>query len=516
MRSALCLALIVSLIGFSLLLRVPFVSNLIMGEEGSHAYLVVGAKPVINSTAPQIVWEASDAFPNSYAYANLIARFDGKDVLGFMARNLMAYEFLDKGARRINQLLPVCPDTSVRCLSISSRLPFLVLFELGLLIGLIAVSRSFAFERPRTLALQVLAIAYLVSAPLIVGASIQPQIDGALGVLIVLSSAAMLLTADSSSSKGRLVAGFAAGVVGALVKNEWAISLSAATIFVTLVSLMAFIRTAAPERDPGGMRRALGFCLSVLLGIGVCQLLLFAYEPQAFLAGLSMIRQVAGDSRQSMVETLRHNWPLIYPVVAACVVLAGALSMRPLRYCVEKPSLAIVSTWALAIVAGYVLSGNLGDGFPRYYTPPAMLAALALTLLIPSLDVRRIVWLGSAAILTIGVLANLTDVVQSYRHRLSISAGRGQSLDATQRRYERDAQVARSQGATVMEGSAIGIYFHDIDWITSEAGLEGSIDMMRRFRPGPEAKLYVPELYLGWCKPELSQFVIGCPGSRAR
>jgi hypothetical protein len=516
MRAVLCSAIILALIAFSVSLRAPFLSNLLVGEEGSHAYLVVGPKPVINSTDPSIVWGVTDVFPNSHAYANFVGRMDGKDILVFMARNLMAYELLDKGARQINRMLPLCRDRSMRCLSISSRLPFLVLFELGLLIGLIAVRKSFAFDRPATLVVQLLLVAYLLSAPLLVAASIQPQLDGALGVLIVLSSAALLVSSDSLPPRARLLAGCAAGAVGALVKNEWAISLAASTVFVALVSFAVLLRTPPPARNTAAIRRAFAFCLAVLIGIFLCQFLLFVYEPQAFLAGLSIIRNVAGDARFSIAEALRSNWPLIQPVVIACIGMAGLLAVRPFRYCVERPSVAIVSIWAIAIVAGYVYSGSLGDGFPRHYSPPAMLAALALTLLAGDISFGRIAGIGAAVVLATGIGFNMADSVRSYRHHQALGPGRGQLLDVIQRRYERDADVWRRDGATILESSAIGIYFSDVDWVTSENDLAGSIDMVRRYGANREAKVYVPEPYSSWCRPDLLQYAIGCPDGTAR
>ncbi|HUI96055.1 MAG TPA: hypothetical protein VLX44_09905 [Xanthobacteraceae bacterium] len=513
-RVVICSAIIVASIAFSLSFRLPFLTNLLAGEEGSHAYLVVGPKPVINSTDPSIWLGVSDVFPGSHAYANFVGRLGGRDLLVFMARNLMAYEFLDKGARQINRLLPPCRDLSMRCISVSARLPFLVLFEFGLLVGLLAIRKSFAIDRPRTLAIQLLAIAYLVSAPLVVAASVQPQIDGALGVLVVLSSSAILLQADSLPFRGRVLAAFAAGAVGSLVKNEWALALAASTLSATLIAVAASFRTSLQRPNTPTRSQMLGFCLAVLTGIAVCQYLLYLFEPQAFLAGLSIIAHVAGGSNSSIVETLRHNWSLIYPVFIACAGVAGLLSMRLARYCIERPSLAIVSFWAIAVVAGYTYSGGLGDGFPRYYSPPAMLAAVALTLLISDITVGRVAWAAAAA-LTIGIYVNASSAVRSYRHHLAIGTWRGESLDVMQRGYEKDAEVARATGATVMESSAIGIYFHDIDWITSENRVEGSIDALRYFRPDREPKLYVPEMFVSWCVPKLSRYLIGCPDRSA-
>src|SRR5690242_4839530 len=71
---------------------------------------------------------------------------------------------------------------------------------------------------------------------------------------------------------------------------------------------------------------------------------------------------------------------------------------------------------------------------------------------------------------------NTAASVQFYRYHRSIGTGRGQSLEAIRKSYETDVEAARTTGATVMEGSALGIYFPRVEWTTAENGLQGSID----------------------------------------
>ena len=260
------------------------------------------------------------------------------------------------------------------------------------------------------------------------------------------------------------------------------------------------------------MWQAFGFCVAILSGISLCQLLLFMYEPFGFLSGLGYMNQIAGNGDLSIFDNVRANWPVIYPVIIACAGVGCLLLMRFPQCCIEQPSIVLVSVWAIVITAGYIYSGQPGDGFPRYFCPPAMLAALVLPLLIAHSKIWRVVSLSAIAALTYGVYVNTDDLVHSFVYRLSIGTGRLSSLDAVEARYAMDAEVSRERGATAMEGSAIGIYFRDIDWVTSEDGLQGSIHEVRRLLRNREPLVYVPEPYRAWCSADVAKYTIGCPG----
>jgi len=221
--------------------RLPFLSNVLIGEEGTHAYLVLGPRPVING---------DDAL--------FLARLDGKDILLFVDRNVLIYQFLDVVGRGIGQILPSCREFTMACVSLHARFPFLAIFLGGLAVAFLGVRRHLAFDRPWMLAAQMLVFLYLCTTPLLVGGSIQPQIDGALGVLIVATAAALLLSVQEHDKTYRTVAAaFLAGMAGALGKNEWAIALaaSAGTVIVLLAGLTLI---AQPEhRDWNSLRRGL-------------------------------------------------------------------------------------------------------------------------------------------------------------------------------------------------------------------------------------------------------------------
>ncbi len=452
--------------------RLPFLSNVLVGEEGTHAYLVLGPHPVIV--------DDNDGF---------IARVDGKDILESLQRSVLLYQFLDIVARQFGLLLPPCRDDSIACISLHGRAPFLAVFLAGLLAALFAVRRYLAFDRPWTLAVQLLIFFYILCAPLVVGGSIQPQIDGALGVLIVTSSAALLLSSKEHPVPYCYLAAFAGGLVGALGKNEWAIALAGSAVALALLSAGLTLASAPNQRDWKAVRQGRALCIAILTGIIICQWLLYLHSPSAFIAGLDVMLRI-NAMRLSIIELVRDSWNLLYPVFLACGMMLVLIAIRLKQYCLKQPSVVIVAGWAAIIVVGYVYSGWTGDGFERYYCPPALLAAIALIYLVGDLHYSRGILCAASAALVLGIGANGMSLLRSYSHGLTITSLPGSSLAAIESRYTKLA--SRYTGVPIFESSAIGIYYKNIDFVARDVGVEGAKSMLQRLRPERPPELMVP------------------------
>lgn len=453
--------------------RLPFLSNVLVGEEGTHAYLVMGPRPVISG---------DDAL--------FLARLDGKDILLFVDRNVLIYQFLDVVGRGIGQLLPSCGEFAIACVSFHARFPFLVIFLGGLAVAFVGVRRHLAFDRPWVLAAQTLIFLYLCTTPLLVGGSIQPQIDGALGVLIFATAAALLLSVTEHDKLYRTVAAaFIAGMAGALGKNEWAIAL-AASAGAVIILLPALALIARPEqRDWNSVRRGLALCVSIIAGIAACQALLYLYSPRTFMAGIDVMFRIAG-LKLSIMDQIARSWDVVYPVYLASALSLIAIACRLRAYCLTQPALVILAGWAALTVIGYTYSGFSGDGFPRYFCPPAVLASIALVCLIPDFTLPRAAWAAASLLLVLGIAASSVSLWQSYSQRVAITSGRGSSLAATEFRY---ARLARAYaGIPIFEGAAIAIYYQNIDWIAHDLGIAGARSWLVKLRPNRPPELLEP------------------------
>lgn len=446
--------------------RVPFLSNILIGEEGTFAYLVLGQKPVIHGLD-----------------AALVGRIDGIDRLVFPEHNILMYEFLDIVGRGVGRVLPLCRDGSMECTTIEARAPFLALFLLGLAAAMLAVRKWFAFDRPLTLAIQLLVLLYVTSAPLIVGGSIQPQIDGALGVLVLATAAAFLLASDTPRSPARLVWASFAGIALVVGKNEWALALAGA-VFVVLVLAVVFTFNVRSRRwDFAAAAPTFGCCGIILLGVAAGQVLNYLYAPDAYAATFAVMERIDA-MKLSALDQLRRTWGLSYPVLLTCGVTLALIAPRLKHYCLHHPVVVIVAGWGAAIVVAYAYSGFSGDGFQRYYCPAGVLACIALMCVIRDLYLPRLLAAGAAFGLVVGIGLNSASLADSYRRAVSISSSPGTGLERVKNRY---AAFARAyNGIPLLEESPIGLYYRNIDWIALDMGEEGAVLFIRQVRPdGP-------------------------------
>src|SRR4051794_33089689 len=91
-RLAFAWAAVLTVFVAALLVRLPFVANPLLGEEGAFGRLVVGAKPV--------AWIVKRGFPEM-----LSGQLNGIEIFGPFQRNIMIYLTLDYPARWIGNVL---------------------------------------------------------------------------------------------------------------------------------------------------------------------------------------------------------------------------------------------------------------------------------------------------------------------------------------------------------------------------------------------------------------------------
>lgn len=453
-------------LGLTTLTRLPFLQNILVGEEGSFAYLVVGKSPVVHGL---------DAL--------LVGRIDGVDRLIFPEHNILMYHFIDTVGRFAGSAFALCDDGSQSCTTMQARLPFLLLFLSALAIGIVGLRRWFIHDRPLLLATQFLLLIYIASCPLLVGGSIQPQIDGSLGVLILNMSAAFLLSAGPQSKRPSLHLLFLSGFVTAAGKEEWALCLlGTLAVFLLLAGLVTF------KIDKGrydNIREAIRFIAPVSAGVLLGQGLVYLYAPDAYLAGLSVMHRVNAMGL-SVTGQLARTWNLSYPVFLMCTVVLIVIALRLLHYCVHRPGVVIIAGWAASIILGYTYSGFSGDGLQRYYCPAGILATTVLICLLQDLREHRF----AVAVLTVsllgGICLNVASLYSSYERGVSIASSPGLPLERVRRHYARLADEYR--GDPILDWSPIGVYYPRLDWVAADLGAEGALRFVKDLKPKSDVK----------------------------
>ncbi|MGO9744204.1 MAG: hypothetical protein ACLPN5_22310 [Roseiarcus sp.] len=439
------LAFAMGLLALVAAVRLPFLDDQLIGEEGIFAFLV--ANPTLTSRLSE------DGLPKL-----LVGNLDGVYALGAFQHAIGPYVFLER-----------VPGAAVRALAVLDRPPavrivivraaFLALYLIGAF-GLAWL----VCEAPASVPALPIAL-YGVTAPLAVGGSIQPQVDGGYGVMIAGIAASLLL---ARSERGRLARFLIAGVVVGLGRAEWAIAFAAAA--AATLALALFAGRAAAAKPSAAL--AIGLALGVAAS--------FAYAPQDYLGSFRVAGRVI--DRESPWTLALRDWRYLVPLLAMFGAVA-ALGFRGWRRHVgEEPGLAIVAGAGAAIFAGFAMSGWPGDGFPRYYAPALMLAAYAAARLALAPTPRRL-----ALALTVGfaggLVANAAYLIGSYEATTSIASGPGLPLSAFSERYAAGARRAAEDSALTLQPASIWLTYPKARFIGADMGYSGAAAYLREHYP---------------------------------
>lgn len=460
MKSAVLAAAFLALMA----LRAPFLSNVLIDEEGMFAHLVTGARPVVFARAQE---------------ALLVARIGGRDFMIPPEHPFGPYLFMNRVLRPLFGSA-VGAELSFAQRSRLARTPFLAAFGAGLLMVFAAASLLRRTEEWTTLLPPLSAILFAATTPLMVGGSIQPQVDGSVGVLLVGTVCFLLVLASARSSTSPFLVPLA-GFIGALGKNEWSLALLGAVI----ASLGArFVAGRRDGSDVSASASALRVSALLVAGLALGSLASYLLSPINFWSGFCVMNRISGSRSIALPQVLAHNFPFVWPVCvlfALATVLLGTQLRELMR---ERFGLLIVYAWGVALGVGFVFVAWGGDGFPRYYIP-SMLALLCFIVAAPLSPSRAHEGAArfAAGLLLCGALANLNGLRESYKAGLSISSVPGTS-NARQERRLADADLqSREQKAPVVVDAAFGYYYRDADFVARSLGEEGANKFLNVSRP---------------------------------
>ncbi|ALJ39513.1 hypothetical protein FE88_22210 [Azospirillum brasilense] len=459
----------------SLAVRLPFFTSPLVGEEGGHAMLVLGEETVGQRTA--------NGFPQI-----MIGRIGGSDLFVSFERNIVPYIFLDRVVRSAGWSSWIGAD-SVERISLASRMPFLTLFVIGGSVLLAAAFRSARTLSGVAMAVPFVIAGYILTTPLAVGASLQPQIDGSVGVLLV-GITAWVIVLRSEKGWRIFVTSVLAGLVSGLGKHEWAVALVAATAVVWGIAMLQH-RLAPGRQDAQAMRRmngtAAGLVLGVALGVALCLMV----SVQEYLYGIFLMERMTRGDKSILLQFLR-NLPFTYPL---WIMVAGAglmlLVLFARRLLVERFVECVLAVWGMGIATGYLWSAWPGDGFPRYFMPALLLVGLSVLLgfsrALPALPRAVAPLLILCA--TAGMAVNVLSAYDKSERGVSITSYPGKSLSAFSQHLDTVITRAQTEGIIVVDSSSVGIYNKNIEFMSEALSWEGAVDYVRRFYPGLEGKL---------------------------
>lgn len=478
MRSAyrlygLKIMLAVALLAAVAAVRLPFIGNILAGEESDFAVLLLNDVPL--STL------SSEHLPRDQ-----VGFIDGKPDLTSFHRTAMPYIILERLGRLFapHDAIGRWPPEK---LTIAARLPFAIIFLLGCagLIALTVEAAAYVGKRP-SLGLSIAPLSatlWSLTTPLAVGASIQPQIDGSVGILLLGTAATVLAIGDTEQNPGywRFLT---AGVLAGLGKHEWAMAFAAAAA-ATWVFALVFST---------GWRRSGVLVAVFLLGLTLAVAASYAVAPLDYRQGFSVMEGFYGITGGQLWAIEPAQWPFTMPVLVLIVIdgLFLLIVLRPLIRC--APGLLLAYMAAVAIAIGYTISGWPADLFPRYFAPPLIICTIvfaALWLRFKAAIAPGPGWIVVVAAV-LGLGANAATLARYHDHKLSLTSLRGTPLANIAQEYAKDARLARQTGGIVFAFGGTWLYHPGISYITAGMGKNTAEAHMAREHPALKDKLVFP------------------------
>lgn len=453
--------------------RPPFIGNILAGEESDFAVLLLNDVPL-------------STLNDQHLPRDQVGFIDGKPELTSFHRTAMPYVILERLGRLFapHDAIGRWPPEK---LTIAARLPFAIIFLLGCA-GLIALTVEAAACASKRLSLGLTiaplsAAVWALTTPLAVGASLQPQIDGSVGILLLGTAAAVLAVGDVEQNPGywRFLT---AGVLTGLGKHEWALAFAVAAAATWLFALVLSTEW-----------RRIGVLVAVfLLGLALAVALSYAIAPLDYRQGFYVMEAFYGITGGHLWAIEPGQWPFTMPVLALVVIdgLFLLIVLRPLLR--AAPGLLLAYMAAGAITAGYTVSGWPADLFPRYFAPPLIICTIvfaALWLRFKDAIAPTAGWIVVVAAV-LGLGANAVTLVRYHDRNVSLTSLRGTPLADIAQKYAKDARFARDTDGIVFTFGGTWLYHPGISYITAGMGKANAEAHMARDHPALKDKLVFP------------------------
>lgn len=442
-RPWITVAVFLALLFLVIAARLPFLSETLRGEEGSFAYLVAGS-PASSQLTP-------DGLPQM-----MIGMLDGAPVFWPFQRTILPYVLLENGPGPVVRALDVFSFPPAERTAIV-RGAFLAVYLIGVagLMWRVASLASTGNVYPMAVA------AFAVTAPLAVAASIQPQIDGALGVMLAGVAAILLIPMRSGLVPQALAArALAAGILVGLGRHEWSIAFGLGAVVVLLASLIFL-------RHKTGRKPVFAITAPLLAGMALSAMLSYWLSPTEYVSGFAVQQRLTGVT--SPVALAKRD---VIHIVSSGVLLLPLFAllipklMSTLR---DRPGLVVVTVAAFVLWAGALSTGWPGDGFPRYYAPVFIMAATALV----SLPWPPRLQLPLGVVFLIGIVWAALIHLEAWRAGGSVF-NPARSVATIGAGYDDTARRSSQAQTLPLAHSGIWLYYPEMSFIGADLGKEGA------------------------------------------
>lgn len=428
-----------------LLTPVPFLSNILIMEEGHFAYLAVNtekSKPLNNTDFI------------------LIGREKGVDRWQFTTHPVLPYLVISKVFRAFSNAADFNSWT-LEEKTWRARLPFYMTYAVSMLPVIFMGAWLFKRKTWSEISLPVIFIGFLGTSPLLVGGGVQTYYDGNIGLLITTYCAmALAIVPRVKSVPVRAVILFGCGFLSAMGKSEWVFAFMAAVIGTMILYSMS------SHKFPHFWYLS----VSALLGAAAGTLLHIVLGPDNYIQGIYLMYSFGYEPHRNYIYAFLFRLPWLWPFILI-FILTGYILRRFLKELLSTHfTHMILLLWATALFIGFIITPHLGDGFPRYFclSMGAFLSFLIVrmefidfSLWRPKIRFHLMVLFCSLILLHMGYFA------YSHVSRRSIGSIPGRSLTAHEAMFLRRYEHFRATGEIQRTDASMAYYFQDMDFINN-------------------------------------------------
>lgn len=371
-------------------LRLPFLSQPLLGEEGMFGVIITGYK---SSTVSSYTVERGRIIDENCL--TIVGHIGSEgDLMTRPSRNIAPYCFLGLVVKPLISGIDF-PSLNFDDKSKLVRSTFLLISSVGYIslciIGWLIASQLMGYQK----VLPFLFLLGITATPLALGASIQPQLDGVFGYLL-LSNAVLFVylgAKNKQSPWSKMSLNFLAGFLVALCKNEWSLVLlaSIASVFFAWLAYSFFASRQAKCNLRGyfsnlNLSVILGLLMGCLMGMYAC----FWFSPGDYLDGFNLMRDINNSKNSHLtifITALVSNYYVLIPNLLVLAAGSWAAIKNRNALITNQIGLLALYLWSFGVTAGFMQSGWSGDGFPRYYVPPLLVGSGFLMTQLPAIFV---------------------------------------------------------------------------------------------------------------------------------
>ena len=428
-----------------LLMPVPFLSDILIMEEGLFAYLAVNtemSKPI----------NSRDLL--------MTGREKGVDHWTAPRHPVLPYLVITKVFRPLSDAADF-DSWTMEEKTRKARLPFYITYVISMLPVILMGAWLFKRKTWGEVSLPVIFIGFLGTCPLLVGGALQTIYDGNIGVLLTTLCALGLASIPRVESLPfRTAILFGCGFLSAMGKNEWAIAFLMATV-VTMI-----LYAAARYKIPHFWFQS----ITALIGTVVGSVFHCFIEPFNYIQGFYLMHSFGYEPHRNYILAFVFRLPWPWPFVLVFIMTAFILRRFLKELLSTHFTHMILLLWAIILFLGFIITPHLGDGFPRYFCPSmaAFLSFLVVRMeFIDFLSWRPKIRLRLMVLVCSLIILHMSYFAYSHIRQISIGSIPGRSLIVHKAMFMKNYKHFLLTGEVQKTDASMAYYFQDMDFINN-------------------------------------------------